>query len=119
VPADSPGECQSGLPNPVLMVTVHVLVNGEQRWMTMPKARYDAMVAAVAPSAPPEMEPPPPPARPRPKLDYVCAVCGNEQSTPDSPLGDGRNCQWCSSPRVVPISFAEEMFGPDWREAFK
>jgi len=44
---------------------------------------------------------------------YVCADCGHEQDSMD------RRCDKCNSPRVISIAVAQDLFGDDWRDAFR
>ena len=46
------------------------------------------------------------------ELGCVCAECGHEQETMDP-------CQKCRSVRVVLISAVRDLFGENWRDAFK
>ena len=45
-------------------------------------------------------------------LKYVCADCGHETDQENGP------CAKCHGYRIVLISVAEQLFGPDWRSAF-
>ncbi len=45
--------------------------------------------------------------------DNVCADCGMETTNKDGP------CISCGGMRIVLISFVEEHFGKDWRDAFE
>ena len=44
--------------------------------------------------------------------DHVCADCGHETVEQNGP------CAKCGGPRIVLISFVEQHFGENWREAF-
>ncbi len=43
----------------------------------------------------------------------VCADCGHETDAPNGP------CVKCRGYRIVAQSFVAEVFGADWRDAFK
>jgi hypothetical protein len=58
------------------------------------------------------MEPAPTYQRHWVKPKYVCADCGHEQHSMDTP------CDECKSVRVVSIKWVEDLIGPDWRDNF-
>ena len=52
--------------------------------------------------------------------ECVCADCGHEQALVPGPGAGGMGpCERCRSARVVLVTVIRELFGDDWRDAFK
>ena len=52
--------------------------------------------------------------------ECVCADCGHEQSmVPGFGAGGMGPCERCQSARVVLVTVVRDLFGENWRDAFK